>query len=246
MFARLATFGATSVFALTIGRAVAAEDGGANPRALYQEGARLYNLGQYEEAVRAFEAAYAISGAKPLLFNIAQALRLAGPPYCERALRTYESYLREDAAPSNREEVEERIAEMRRCVERERDAQAASRRASEPRPPPADVAAAPTAAPSGPSKAPLVLAVGGGALFAVGAGLYTAARIKFENEQAHCPCPEGSFASWQSITTTSYVLVAAGGVAATAGLSWWFIARPHATSYALTAGPSGMFVTGSF
>jgi tetratricopeptide (TPR) repeat protein len=245
MFARLATLAATSVVALTIGATVAADDGGANPRALYQEGARLYNLGQYEEAVRAFEAAYAISGAKPLLFNIAQALRLAGPSHCERALRTYEAYLREDAAASNRDEVEERIAEMRRCVERAREADAAQR-PSEPKPPPVDTPPAPAARPPGPNKAPLVLAIGGGALLVVGAGLYTAARIKFEHEQAHCPCPEGSFASWQSITTTSYVLVAAGGVAATAGLSWWFFARPRATSYALTAGPSGMYVTGSF
>jgi tetratricopeptide (TPR) repeat protein len=244
-FARLATFAATSIVALTIGATVAADDGGANPRALYQEGARLYNLGQYEEAVRAFEAAYAISGAKQLLFNIAQALRLAGPAHCERALRAYESYLREDAAASNREEVEERIADMRRCVERVREAQATARRASEPKPPPVDATGAPPA-PSGPHNGPLVLAVGGGALFAIGAGLYTAARIKFEHEQDRCPCPEGSFASWQSITTTSYVLVAAGGVAATAGVSWWLLARPHATSYALTAGPSGMYLTGSF
>jgi tetratricopeptide (TPR) repeat protein len=246
MFTRLALWAATSVIALTIDATVAADDGGASPRALYQEGARLYNLGQYEEAVRAFEAAYAISGAKPLLFNIAQAHRLAGPSHCERALRAYESYLREDAAASNRDEIEERISEMRRCVDRAREADAAAQRPSEPKPPPVDTTPAPAARPAGPNKGPLVLAVGGGALFAVGAGLYTAARIKFEHEQAHCPCPEGSFASWQSITTTSYVLVAAGGVAATAGLSWWFLARPRGTSYALTAGPSGMYVTGSF
>src|SRR6185295_10855771 len=76
--------------------ATAGDDATARARALYQEGARLYNLGQYDAAVQSFEAAYAISGAKPLLFNIAQAYRLAGPARCDSALQAYESYLRED------------------------------------------------------------------------------------------------------------------------------------------------------
>jgi hypothetical protein len=108
------------------------------------------------------------------------------------------------------------------------------------------VTAAPAPAPPASPKTPLVLAVGGAGLFAVGAGIYTAARIKFEQERAHCPCEEGTFATWQTATTTSYVLMAAGGAAAAAGVSWWFVTRPNAASYAVTAGPSGMYVMGTF
>jgi len=210
-------------------------------RALYQDGARLYNLGQYEDAVRAFEEAYALSGAKPLLFNIAQAHRLAGPSHCERALRAYESYLREDKAPSNESEVDERIVEMRACAERVREDEekaALDARPAAPVPPPAP-------APH-PSRAPIVLAISGASLVVVGAGLYAAARIKYQNERGNCPCAEGTFATWQTLTTTSYVLLAAGGAAATAGVSWWFVSRPRAPSYAISAGPAGVQLTGTF
>src|SRR5260221_9114870 len=108
--------------ALVVGlatHAAAQSSDAARARELYEEGARLYNLGQYEGALRSFEQAYAVSGAKPLLFNIAQAHRLAGPAHCDRALLTYETYLREDPQASNRVEVEQRIGEMRTCSARE-------------------------------------------------------------------------------------------------------------------------------
>ncbi len=247
MTGRFSIFGRTALFALTFGATAFAEDGGAGARALYQEGARLYNLGQYEEAVRAFEGAYAISGSKALLFNIAQAHRLAGPAHCERALRAYESYLREEAEAENREEIEERIGEMRRCVERIRESELAlhkvleARSQASPAPSPA-----PPEEPRTSRRAPAAVAIGGASLLFVGAGLYTAARIKFEHERANCPCPEGSFTTWQSLSTASYVLMSAGGAIAAAGVSWWIVARPNGASYRVTAGPSGVHVTGSF
>jgi hypothetical protein len=81
---------------------------------------------------------------------------------------------------------------------------------------------------------------------AVGVGLYAAASIKFHQASENCPCPEGRFSTWQTVTTTSYVLMAAGGAGAAAGITWWWASRSNAPSYALTAGPSGVYVTGSF
>jgi tetratricopeptide (TPR) repeat protein len=247
MTRRFTILGRAAVLSLTFGAAAAAEDGGPGARGLYQEGARLYNLGQYEDAVRAFEGAYAISGSKPLLFNIAQAHRLAGPPHCERALRAYESYLREEADPENRDEIEERIGEMRRCVERIRESELAMRKVIEARSQPSpSPAPGPQVERPASRRAPAAVVVGGASLLFVGAGLYTAARIKFEHERDNCPCPEGSFTTWQNLSTASYVLMSAGGAVAVAGISWWIVARPNAASYRVTAGPSGVHVAGTF
>jgi hypothetical protein len=216
----------------------------ARARALYQEGARLYNLGQYEDAVRSFEEAYAVSGAKPLLFNIAQAHRLAGPSHCERALRAYESYLREDVSASNREEVEERIVEMRACAERQREAERGSRAV------PVEPGTAPpplrSVEPSSATSAPIWIAGAGGVVLVAGAGLYTAARLKFDAQASSCPCPDGTFSTWQTLTTTSYVLLAVGGAGVATGLSWWLAARPSSRSVAISIAPSGAYVTGNF
>jgi tetratricopeptide (TPR) repeat protein len=227
--------------AMAIGASAGAEDASATARALYQEGARLYNTGQYEQALRAFEQAYALSGAKPLLFNIAQAHRLAGPSHCEQALHAYESYLREDQTASNRAEVEERIVEMRSCVEHLREAERQRTMAERAAVPPPVAAPAPPRRPNG----PLILTAAAGGLFLVGAGLYVAARIKYENERANCPCPEGTFATWETVTTTSYVLLATGGAAAAAGVAWWW-ATPAPRSYAIGVSPSGIYLSGSF
>jgi tetratricopeptide (TPR) repeat protein len=56
-----------------------------------------YNLGQYAEASRDFEAAYKLVQDPALLFNVAQSYRMGGER--EKALTTYKSYLR--TAPPN-------------------------------------------------------------------------------------------------------------------------------------------------
>jgi tetratricopeptide (TPR) repeat protein len=247
LFVLLAAVGSTT-------RAWGADDDPvAKARPLYQEGARLYNLGQYEAAVRAFEGAYAISGAKPLLFNIAQAYRLTGPARCANALQAYESYLREDATASNRREVEGRIVEMRDCVERERarkEAEDAARAAHDAAalpatPPPAPAERSPE--PRTPSPAPKIVTAVGAGLLVVGGGVLLATRLKFDEVKSTCPCAEGTFATWQTATTASYVVLAAGGAAFIGGVSWWVASsKSTAPSYAVTVGPRGVELSGSF
>jgi tetratricopeptide (TPR) repeat protein len=221
-------------------------------RSLYEEGARLYNLGQYDRAVQSFEQAYAISGAKPLLFNIAQAHRLAGPAHCEAALRAYETYLREDSQTSNRTEVEQRIVEMHACNEKER-ARAAALQAA--RPPEKDQTAKPDAhlqaepsPPQRPNAVPFIVVGIGAAVTVAGGIVYWRARVKYDDVKSTCPCPEGSFSNWQTATNVSYGLLAFGGATMIAGLSWWVFTpkAPGAASSAVAIDPRGIYWAGEF
>jgi tetratricopeptide (TPR) repeat protein len=224
----------------------------AQARELYEDGARLYNLGQYESAVQSFEQSYSISGAKPLLFNIAQAHRLAGPEHCSRALHAYETYLREDPQTSNRVEVEQRIDEMRACIDRQEKARLAALRAAAPlvrvEPPPPTPPTSEAPRPPHSSVVPPVLTGVGASVAVIGGILYWRARVKFNEAKTTCPCPSGSFSAWQTATNVSYGLMAGGGLATLAGLSWWVIDRQPASrpSYAIALDPGGISLVGQF
>jgi tetratricopeptide (TPR) repeat protein len=81
---------------------------------LYQEGLKHYNLAEYDDAIESFKAAYKISNAAGLLYNIAQAYRLKGD--CQNALTFYKNYLRNQPDAKNADKVAQRIAEMEQCV----------------------------------------------------------------------------------------------------------------------------------
>src|SRR5262249_37600387 len=84
-------------------------------QALYQKGLKAYNLADYDKAIEAFKAAYELSEAPRLLYNIAQAYRLKGD--CPQALRFYKTFLREQPTASNRSSVEGLVAEMEKCAQ---------------------------------------------------------------------------------------------------------------------------------
>jgi len=90
---------------------------GSDARALYEEGARLFDVGQYADAIDRFQRAYLVTGAPALLLNIAQAHRLNGE--CTRALTTYRRYLQRLPDTPHRGEVEHRITEMDQCVKQD-------------------------------------------------------------------------------------------------------------------------------
>ncbi len=73
-----------------------------------------YKSGDYDKAIEEFEAAYQINAEPQLLYNLAQASRLAKKP--ERALEYYHKYL--DAVPyaENREVVQTRITEVEKEI----------------------------------------------------------------------------------------------------------------------------------
>jgi tetratricopeptide (TPR) repeat protein len=82
-----------------------------DPEALYREGVLHYQLGEYDRAIDRFTRAYKLTGAPPLLYDLAQAYRLKRNP--QRALPLYRAYLRMQPRAANRPEVEQRIAELR-------------------------------------------------------------------------------------------------------------------------------------
>ncbi len=98
----------------------------------YERGMAHYELGEFAAAVEEFKAAYTRSQAPGLLFNLAQASRLAKD--YEQALHFYRTYLRVRPDAPNRDDVEKRIAELTPIVEAQRQAELERLRAQE-RPP---------------------------------------------------------------------------------------------------------------
>ncbi|MDX2019640.1 MAG: tetratricopeptide repeat protein [Deltaproteobacteria bacterium] len=187
--------------------------GRAKARSYFEQGAEHYRQGRYDDAIKAFQAAYDIEPAGALLLNIAQANRLRVPPHCASALRHYELYLAAEPRAAERAEVESYIKAMRACVEQERQTMA---------PEPAPEAAHPRA-PKPRSHIPLWAAGAGAVVFLGGAGLYTRARLRFNELKNECPCPDDTIDGWQAATNVSYAMMAAGSVTVAAALAvWWW------------------------
>jgi tetratricopeptide (TPR) repeat protein len=106
--------------ALACGPALA--DDGATAREHFRHGTSAFNLGHYLEAVAEYEAAYEAKPDPVLLYNIAQAYRLAGEN--RSAVRVYKSFLHQLPEAPQRAEVERRIAELQQAMENEERAKA--------------------------------------------------------------------------------------------------------------------------
>jgi tetratricopeptide (TPR) repeat protein len=76
----------------------------------YRKGTAAYNLGRYREAAQAYERAYELTLDPALLFNVAQAYRLAGDR--EKAVLTYRSYLRSAPQGDRRGVAEAKLKEL--------------------------------------------------------------------------------------------------------------------------------------
>src|SRR5262245_11232393 len=81
----------------------------------YQRATRAYDLQKYLEAIDEYQKAYEISGDPPMLYNIAQAYRLADQP--AEAARYYRRFLQRMPSARNREDVERKIADQERIAE---------------------------------------------------------------------------------------------------------------------------------
>jgi tetratricopeptide (TPR) repeat protein len=82
-----------------------------DPKQLYDEGLRHYNLAEYGQAIDAWKQAYLLSKKPVLLFNIGQAFRLSGD--CAQAMTFYDSYTREEPAPKNQDELDQAVAQCK-------------------------------------------------------------------------------------------------------------------------------------
>lgn len=76
----------------------------------YRKGTAAYNLGKYAEAAQEYELSYRATLDPALLFNVAQAYRLAGDR--KKALTAYKSYLRSAPDADKRALAEARVREI--------------------------------------------------------------------------------------------------------------------------------------
>jgi hypothetical protein len=76
----------------------------------YQKATRAFDIESYDEAIVAYKQTYELGGDPPMLFDIAQALRLSKHP--DEAAVYYRRYLDRAPAAPNRDEVRARIAEL--------------------------------------------------------------------------------------------------------------------------------------
>jgi tetratricopeptide (TPR) repeat protein len=238
-----------ALIALAVGAASGAAhaEPATDARQLYAEGKAEYAQGHYEQAVKLFERSYALSESPALLFNMAQAHRLAGPSHCADARSLYKSYLAAFPEAENRQEVEERIQELDACA----DAPAAAP-APAPEPPPAAstasapprhvVPAAPPPSTVSPT-APILVSGVGAALAVAGGVLYWRAAEKHRDAERYCPCYPGTFSNWEVLTNVSYALLAVGGATLAGGVTWWVVASPrdHAEPAQALLGARGSF-----
>jgi hypothetical protein len=216
----------------------------AEARRLYAEGKAAYAQAHYAEAIDLFERSYRLSESPALLFNMAQAHRLAGAGHCQAAVILYKSYLGAEPEAENKNEVEERIAQLGDCAG---DVLPAAEPSTPPVVPrtstPAPAAPAPPRPKEGAPTGPVLLTGTGAALLVAGGVLYARAWDKHREAKRVCPCYPGSFSNWEVLTNVSYALLAVGGATTASGLTWWAFGAPRAagTPQQAMVGVSGSF-----
>jgi tetratricopeptide (TPR) repeat protein len=128
-------------------------------RKAYEAATAAFGLGHYADAAEKYEKAFSLHPDPALLYNAAQAFRLAGNS--KRALELYRNYLRLYPDGSNADEARVQVSALGKVVEGEAPPASASPPASPPPSAPlapapvAPIAAAPT---PGPAPAPPLFA----------------------------------------------------------------------------------------
>ncbi len=208
-------------------------------RELFENGARLYDEGLYEEAIAAWQAAHDLSKKPLLLFNIANALERIGK--YQQALDHLNQY-RALAPSSERDTLERRMRNIERRIEEEKANGSVDPIAAASQP--VQVKSTSTrAASTGPHPAGIGLVVGGAAGLAVG-GVFGGLALR-ERASARALCVDGAdgttlcpatakehLDSDRSWSLGGDIAFAAGGVALGAGV---IILIVEATSPAKTA-----------
>ena len=92
---------------------VARADDTSDAERLYQEGQTAYDDKRYEDAIKAWEQSYAKSKLPALVFNLAQAHRLAN--HCAEAVEAYKRFLSLDPTSAERPSAEQFLKELEPC-----------------------------------------------------------------------------------------------------------------------------------
>jgi len=102
--------------ALSLRPALAAEPGAA--RRAYDEATAAFGLGHYAEAAEKYETAFSLRPDPALLYDAAQAYRLAGNR--PRALELYRNYLRLYPDRQNADEARNQVAALTKAIEEQK------------------------------------------------------------------------------------------------------------------------------
>jgi hypothetical protein len=109
------------VAALSVAAPVARATGGSaakDARRIYDEATAAFGLGRYAEAAEKYEAAFAIRPDPALLYNAAQAYRLAGNK--QRAMELYRNYVRLYPDGTNAADARTHSEALKKAIEEEK------------------------------------------------------------------------------------------------------------------------------
>lgn len=187
---------------------------------LYQEGQAAYDAKRYDEAIAAWDRSYALSKLPALVFNLAQAHRLAG--HCTKAVEAYHRFLALDPQSTERPDAEQFLRELEPCAD-----------APDHRP-----ATKPIAAPierryedRGAGKRRTGVIVGGAGLVVFATGLYFGAHASSLATEVEEACASGC--EWATVEdkdaagrraqTLQYVLYAVGAAGLVGGAALYYL-----------------------
>jgi hypothetical protein len=109
---------------------------------LFQQGTTLFNLGEFDKAIEAWQEGYKQKSDPGFLYNIGQAYRLKGD--ATKAIFFYRGYLRTSPKAANRAEIEAKIA----ALQKDEPKAAVVPPAVTPPPPPSSTTSPPPVAPA--------------------------------------------------------------------------------------------------
>lgn len=208
--------------------------------ALFDEGTKRYDLGQWDAAIASFRQAYALMPDPSFLYNIAQAYRQKHA--CRDSSAAYKAFLR-NAPDEDRAKVEQFIKELEPCVAREEEN---ARRLVPQRVLPAGPAWPRTLRWSGYATAGVGVALGGaGVLFSLRA---RRASSDFE-EACRNDCEAGTELDkieqrGKDADRNAKIFYAVGGVAVVTGVVLWAIGRRAEERLTITPTAGGAMASG--
>ncbi len=222
---------------------VGAQTDDENARIHFESGAAYLKQSDNENALREFQAAYALSKRPALLLNIANVYERMGKP--KEAVDALTKYLEEDPKTAERSTIESRIANLKKRAESATPAPATSASAAPaasapvpaPTPPPAEAPPPPAGAPKR-TPAYIVLGIGGAAAIgAVVTGIV--AKSKFSDAEKNCKpnCADSTVNPIKSMALVSDVLTGVAVVGVGVGAVLFFTAKPS-TESAVSPRPS--------
>lgn len=202
-----------------VGAAAAAPDQAdpaARARALFAEGDSHFRLREYDQAIARFKEAYRLEPAPLLLYNLAQAYRLAGD--CRQAAWFYDRFAHSGADAAAIATAEAQRAAMRQCVAR-LDATSAARR--------------PAARRSALAWAGIGVGIGGAVAVAAGAGFAYRAGDQAAQRDAACGDADGCTAAQargfddagRTASRAAIGLFTAGGVMIAGGVTMYVLGQ---------------------